>query len=502
MTTLPPAPTYFHKPVSALNSHDAAVVRPERCKWLNYEGEIAIVIGRTCRNVSPERGRRLHPRASRWPTTTGCTTSATPTPGSMLRVKGADTLCPVGPGVVEGWDFRGKQIRTLVNGEVRQDGNTDEMEWDMHYLVADIARTITLQPGDLLLSGTPAISRTVYPGDVVEVEVEGLGTLRNHIVTGPTPIRDDVGAQPTETEEVLSTAQGGDWEFRGIRKPQPLGALSRTAPTKAAAWPAGRSSRSRPGSPRARRRCGTARGRLAQPDRRRCTPPAASRCWCTPVAPEGVVGRRRGGGAARAGPTASCCPVAATSPPAGRGRRTTHRSTTSTRSRTPSTSPWPGSRSPARRPPAGHLPGHPGGQRRPRRHPGAGHGRARGRDRPTTATTSTTSPSTTAPGRRRSSGESVEVSCYHHQCLAGLGDGLVVTARSEEGVIEAVEMAVVRRVVPRDPVAPGGHLGDRAQAARRARRAGGRGAVGGRARSAVSVLDADVLVPQRPGWRR
>jgi 5-oxopent-3-ene-1,2,5-tricarboxylate decarboxylase/2-hydroxyhepta-2,4-diene-1,7-dioate isomerase len=55
----------------------------------------------------------------------------------------------------------------------------------------------------------------------VEVEVEGLGTLRNHIVEGPTPIRSDVGAQPTESEEVLSTAQGGDWEFRGVRKPQP-----------------------------------------------------------------------------------------------------------------------------------------------------------------------------------------------------------------------------------------------------------------------------------------
>ena len=73
------------------------------------------------------------------------------------------------------------------------------------------------------LSGTPAYSRTVYPGDVVEVEVEGLGTLRNHIVSGPTPVRDDVCAQPTETEEVLSTAQGGDWEFRGIRKPKPPG---------------------------------------------------------------------------------------------------------------------------------------------------------------------------------------------------------------------------------------------------------------------------------------
>ena len=110
--------------------------------------------------------------------------------------------------------------RTTVNGEVVQDGNTSEMEWDMHYLVADIARTITLVPGDVLLSGTPANSRPVQPGDVVTVEVEGLGALTNRIVEGPTPIRDDVGAQPTSSEEVVSTAMGGDWEFRGIRPPR------------------------------------------------------------------------------------------------------------------------------------------------------------------------------------------------------------------------------------------------------------------------------------------
>jgi 5-oxopent-3-ene-1,2,5-tricarboxylate decarboxylase / 2-hydroxyhepta-2,4-diene-1,7-dioate isomerase len=220
MVTWPPAPTYFHKPVSALNAHDAAVVRPLGCKWLNYEGEIAIVIGRTARNISPEEAGdyiRGYSIANDY----GLHDFRDTDSGSMLRVKGADTLCPVGPGLVEGWDFHNKSIRTLVNGQVRQDGDTAEMKWDMHYLVADIARTITLQPGDILLSGTPAISRTVYPGDVVEVEVEGLGTLRNHIVEGPNPIRSDVGAQPTESEEVLSTAKGGDWEFRGIRKPQP-----------------------------------------------------------------------------------------------------------------------------------------------------------------------------------------------------------------------------------------------------------------------------------------
>src|SRR5437763_1091388 len=85
---------------------------------------------------------------------------------------------------------------------------------------ADVARTITLVPGDVILSGTPANSRPVQPGDVVTVEVEGLGALTNTVVEGDTPVREDVGAQPSESEEVVSTALGGDWEFRGIRPPR------------------------------------------------------------------------------------------------------------------------------------------------------------------------------------------------------------------------------------------------------------------------------------------
>ncbi len=223
MTRLPPAPTYFHKPITALNSHGADVVRPEPCRWLNYEGEIAIVIGRTCRNVSPGEAADYiagYSVANDYGLHDFRDTDA----GSMLRVKGGDTLCPVGPALVTGWDFRGKQVRTLVNGEVRQDGNTDEMEWDMHYLVADLARTITLVPGDLVLSGTPANSRPVVPGDVVTVEVEGLGALTNTIVSGPAEVRSDVGAQPSASEEVVSTAMGGDWEHRGKRAPRGPGA--------------------------------------------------------------------------------------------------------------------------------------------------------------------------------------------------------------------------------------------------------------------------------------
>jgi 5-oxopent-3-ene-1,2,5-tricarboxylate decarboxylase / 2-hydroxyhepta-2,4-diene-1,7-dioate isomerase len=215
---LPSAPTYFHKPISALVGHEGAVVRPANCQYLNYEGEIAIVIGRTCRGVTPAEA-------------VGCIAGYTigndfglhdfrdTDAGSMLRVKGADTMAPLGPGLVTGWDFHGKRLRTFVNGQVVQDGSTDEMTWDMHYLVADIARTITLYPGDVLLSGTPANSRPVQPGDVIEVEVDGLGRLRNHIVAGPLMVPTEYGAQPTASEEVLSTALGGDWEFRGIRPP-------------------------------------------------------------------------------------------------------------------------------------------------------------------------------------------------------------------------------------------------------------------------------------------
>ncbi len=223
MTKLPSAPTYFHKPTTALNAHEGNVMRPVGCKYLNFEGEIAIVIGKTCRNVAPSDAEAYiagYTIANDYGLHDFRDTDA----GSMLRVKGSDTLCPVGPGLVTGWDHREKMIRTTVNGDVRQEGDTGEMEWDMAYLVADLARTITLLAGDIILSGTPAGSRPVDPGDVVTVEVEGLGALTNTIVEDPTPVRTDVGAQPSDSEEVVSTALGGDWELRGLRAPRGPGA--------------------------------------------------------------------------------------------------------------------------------------------------------------------------------------------------------------------------------------------------------------------------------------
>ena len=151
---LPPAPTYFQKPVSALVGHGGAVVRPPSCKYLNYEGEVAIVIGRTCRGVPPSQAGEYiagYTIANDFGLHDFRDTDA----GSMLRVKGSDTMAPLGPGLVTGWDFRGKRLRTYVNGRLAQDGSTDEMKWDMHYLVADIARTITLTPATCCCPARP-----------------------------------------------------------------------------------------------------------------------------------------------------------------------------------------------------------------------------------------------------------------------------------------------------------------------------------------------------------
>jgi 5-oxopent-3-ene-1,2,5-tricarboxylate decarboxylase/2-hydroxyhepta-2,4-diene-1,7-dioate isomerase len=203
----PPAPNYFHKPVSCLNAHKGKVVRPLGCKFLNYEGEVAIVIGRTCRNVTMADALD-HVAGYTLANDFALHDFRDADRGSMLRVKGADTLGVVGPGLVRGWTPAGQMIRTRVNGKVVQEASLTNMIWDMAYLVTDLARMMTLVPGDLILSGTPANSRPVQPGDIVTVEVEGLGQLENEIVEGETPVSTEAGWPPSASEKVTGVALG------------------------------------------------------------------------------------------------------------------------------------------------------------------------------------------------------------------------------------------------------------------------------------------------------
>lgn len=200
-----PFPTYFIKPLSTLNAHGGTVIRPKPCRFLTYEGEIVAVIGRTTRNIRPEDAAD-HIAGYTIGNDLALQDFRSTDLGSTLRVKGADTLSPVGPGLVTDWDFRGKTIQTLVNDRVVQEGRTDNMIWDAHYLVADLARMMTLHPGDVVFTGTPAHSRPVEPGDTVSVLVEGLGRLDNTIADSVDPLPEGFGAQPTAGDDVLSIA--------------------------------------------------------------------------------------------------------------------------------------------------------------------------------------------------------------------------------------------------------------------------------------------------------
>ncbi len=203
----PPAPNYFFKPPSALNAHKGTVIRPRGCRFLNYEGEVAIVIGRTARNI----------RVADAPGYVAGYTLANDFAihdfrhadrGSMLRVKGADTLAPMGPGLVRDWTPGGQVLRTRVNGEVVQESSLRGMVFSAAYLIADLARMMTLVPGDVIFSGTPANSRPAEPGDVITVECEGLGVLENRIAEGEHDIGDEAGWMPESSDKALGVALG------------------------------------------------------------------------------------------------------------------------------------------------------------------------------------------------------------------------------------------------------------------------------------------------------
>jgi 5-oxopent-3-ene-1,2,5-tricarboxylate decarboxylase / 2-hydroxyhepta-2,4-diene-1,7-dioate isomerase len=204
-------PTYFMKPASALNAHRGELVRPADCQLLNYEGEIAAVVGRSMRRVRPDEVWD-HLAGFACANDVGAHDFRDTDAGSMLRVKGQDGFCPIGPSLVSGVDIRESMLRTYVNGQMVQQGAVREMVWGIDLLLADLSRHITLHPGDVVLTGTPWHSRPIFPGDRVEVEVDGLGRLTNTVVEGPAPDV-AVGFPATVTKTSLGVALGSDYHL-------------------------------------------------------------------------------------------------------------------------------------------------------------------------------------------------------------------------------------------------------------------------------------------------
>lgn len=207
MAAPPEVPSYFLKPPSSLSSHGAEVARPRGCSYLNYEGEVAVVMGKRCTNTSIEDALDYvagYTIVNDW----GVHDFRHADRGSMLRVKGQDGFCPLGPVMVDAGDVDPEDLtlRTFVNGEQVQEGHTGtDLIFSFAYQVADVARLITLDPGDVLLTGTPANSRPVEIGDLVEVEVEGIGRLANRVVELDRDLV-DVGAAPEISAQTLHVA--------------------------------------------------------------------------------------------------------------------------------------------------------------------------------------------------------------------------------------------------------------------------------------------------------
>jgi 5-oxopent-3-ene-1,2,5-tricarboxylate decarboxylase / 2-hydroxyhepta-2,4-diene-1,7-dioate isomerase len=207
MARMPSEPSYFMKPPSSLSGHLAPVVRPAGCRFLNYEGEVAVVIGRRCHGVSVDEALDYvggYTVVNDW----GVHDFRHADRGSMLRVKGQDGFCPLGPVMVDAGDVDPEDltVRTYVNGEQVQEGHTGtDLMFSFAYQIADLARLITLEPGDVLLTGTPANSRPVEPGDVVAVEIEGIGRLENTVFQSE-EVLPEVGEQPAVTAQTLHVA--------------------------------------------------------------------------------------------------------------------------------------------------------------------------------------------------------------------------------------------------------------------------------------------------------
>lgn len=205
---LPQTPSYFLKPPSSLAGDGDCIVRPRGTELLGFEGEIAVVIRKRTRGASPERAAEsigwyaaandVGVHDLRWADM-----------GSNLLSKGHDGFTPVGPSLIpaDEVDPASLAVTTRVNGELRQHAGVDELIFPFGELIADLSRFITLEPGDVILTGTPAGAGVVEPGDVVEIEVDGVGRLSNRIVEAEAEIP-PWGAQPRVDAATRALAAG------------------------------------------------------------------------------------------------------------------------------------------------------------------------------------------------------------------------------------------------------------------------------------------------------
>jgi 2-keto-4-pentenoate hydratase/2-oxohepta-3-ene-1,7-dioic acid hydratase in catechol pathway len=185
--TVPPKfqiPQPFFKSPSCLVGQGDAIVIPKDAKTVHYEAELVIVIGKRCSNVSKEQALNYV-----FGVTAGNDVSERIWQNDIevkdiqwWRAKGADTFGPVGPFIVTGLDYGNLRLRLRLNGEVKQDEKTDHFIHDIPTTISFISQYVTLHPGDLIFTGTPGKTSDIKPGDVVEVELEGVGTLKNPVV--------------------------------------------------------------------------------------------------------------------------------------------------------------------------------------------------------------------------------------------------------------------------------------------------------------------------------
>ncbi|HXV86826.1 MAG TPA: fumarylacetoacetate hydrolase family protein [Gemmatimonadales bacterium] len=175
-------PGLFAKYPTSIVGTGADIVMPPDATDLHYEGELVIVIGRRAKNVTMAEAP-----AHIFGVTAGNDVSERAWQRDDLqwfRAKGSDTFGPLGPAIAAGLNYNDLLLQTRVNGEVRQTERTKDLIFDIPTIVSYVSRYVTLLPGDVIYTGTPQTTRAVKPGDVVEVEVEGVGVLRNTVVAG------------------------------------------------------------------------------------------------------------------------------------------------------------------------------------------------------------------------------------------------------------------------------------------------------------------------------